>query len=209
MKINRWIWMVAIALTGCAGMTPSEMYEPFGLRGEEHCETTRECVIKTETGEAHFLIGDQSALTVSFVGTGGDVDHHYYDYLITIRNIGETNVYFDPEQIPGYDPDALFEPFKKKQDQLIGLAILSGISMGLGGQSHIAQIQYLDSTNRDEREISETQFADQKIVAQAIAPGETAGGRIIIRPDTQSADFLFVTIPVGSDRHTVSFRKIQ
>ena len=209
MKMNRWIWMMAVALTGCAGMTPSEMYEPSGLRGEEYCETTGACVIKTDTGEAHLVIGDQSAMTVSFVGTGGDVDHHYYDFLITIKNIGETTLHFDPGRIPGYDSAALLEPFDKQQEELMGLAILSGISSAIGGQSHIAQIQYLDSLNRDERRMAEEQFADQKIVTQMIAPEETTGGRIIVRPDTESSDAIFLTIPVGNDRHTVRFRKIQ
>ena len=204
----RWLWIPALVLTGCASdsLIPVGLYGPVGSQGIEHCESSGHCVIHTESGLTHVSIGEQSAVVVSFAGRGGDLSTHL-DYLITIRNLSDSELAFDPSAIDGYDPHALLEQVRERekvQGVLVGLMSVQAI---LGGSPDLASLQMLSDSNEDDREVAVSAFADQKLVAQTIAPGSEVGGRIVIRKSVVIGDRISLSIPIGSDVHTVSFAK--
>ena len=212
MRIQHWIWVIAVVLSGCATGAGEQLaavglYTPTGARGEEHCETSNHCVIRTdENGLTHVSIGEQSAVIISFSGLGGDV-RHYFDYLVTIQNIGEDEIVFDPHNIDGYDEDAILEPIKKTQESLELLGSLTAVSTALGNTHNIAGIEVLAATTDQELAATESQLREQKLVAQVIPPGGKTGGRLIVKSAGEISDKIVVSIPVGLDIHTVSFDK--
>ena len=211
MSIRHWILVTAIVLSGCATtdehLAAVGLFTPTGLRGEEHCETSNHCVIRTdESGLTHVSIGDQSSVMIGFSGRGGDV-RHYFDYLVTIQNIGENDLIFDPNNIDGYDENALLDPVKKREEELEMLAVLTGLSMALGNTHNIAGLEYLGTTTAQDRTMTESHFSEQKLGAQVIPPGEVTAGRLIVKSAGEIPDKIVVSIPVGPDIHTVSFDK--
>lgn len=214
MNIRHWILVSAIGaavLAGCS--TPGEqlaavgLFTPTGLRGEKHCETSDHCVIRTdESGLTHVSIRDQSAVMVGFSGRGGDV-RHYFDYLVTIENIGENELAFDPNDVDGYDEDALLAPIKKREKDLAALYALTGISMALGNVHNIAGLKLLGTWAAQDRTMAKSHFSAQKLSAQVIPPGGVTAGRLIVKSDGEIPDKIVLSIPVGPDIHTVSFDK--
>ena len=214
LTICRWlgVWIATLlVLSGCAA-TPTSTLVPVGLYtlvgpiGAEHCEKSNKCVIRTETGQTYLSIGEQSMVMISFAGRGGDVKN-YFDYLITIQNIGENDLFFDPNDIDGYDPDVLLEPIRKKVEDLETLSVLGGLLTVLGGNPNMASHEYLSTIASQEWDIAVSQFEKQKLVAQVIPPGEKAGGRIIVKSTGKLSEYIDVSIPIGSDFHTASFAK--
>ena len=213
MSIRHWIGVGAatVVLSGCAAtgekLAAVGLFNPTGLRGQEHCETSNHCVIRTDdSGLIHVSIGDQSAVTIGFSGLGGDV-RHYFDYLVTIQNIGENDLVFDPVNVPGYDERALLESTRKEEKELVALSILTGISMGLGNTGNVATLEYMGTTTAQERSMKESHVAEQKLVAQVIPPGGVVTGRLIVKATAEIPDEIVLSIPVGQDIHTVRFNK--
>ena len=212
LTICRWlgVWIATLfVLSGCAAtatLAPVGLYTPVGPIGAEHCEKSNKCVIRTETGQTHLSIGEQSMVMISFAGRGGDVEH-YFDYLITIQNIGENDLFFDPNDIDGYDPDALLEPIMKQIEDLETMGTLHVLSTALGGNPNSAALEHLSTTASQDWDIAVSQFEKQKLVAQVIPPGEKAGGRVIVKSTGKLSEHIDVSVPIGSDFHTVSFAK--
>ena len=216
LTICRWlgVWIATLlVLSGCAATpTPVGLYTLVGPIGAEHCEKSNKCVIRTETGPTYLSIGEQSVVTISFAGRGGDVKN-YFDYLITIQNIGENDLFFDPNDIDGYDPDALLEPIRKRLEELETIAVLGGLLTLLGDDPDLTSsfdqtsFEYLSTTASQDWDIAVSQFKKQKLVAQVIPPGEKAGGRIIVKSTGKLSEYINVSIPIGSDFHTASFAK--
>ena len=200
--------VATLVLTGCAS-TPSVLYSPFGYWGEEYCETLDQCVVHTKTGPTHFSLSSTTVVSLSFVHGGGDASHTYYDYLMSIRNIdNSTTVYFDPHRITGYDPEA--ELYDAKNVQGIGF-ILLGTSIGTGVatgdfSAAVESAQLIDMGAERESELR-LRFAQERIDAQHLAPGDEAAGRIIIKSSDPFADELRVIIPIAGDTHVFEFVK--
>ena len=213
MSIRHWIGVgvATVVLSGCAAtdeqLAAVGLFNPTGLRGKEHCETSNHCVIRTDdSGLVHVSIGDQSTVMIGFAGLGGDV-RHYFDYLVTIQNIGENDLVFDPVNVPGYDERVLLESTRKKEKELKTLSILTGISMGLGNTHNIASLEYLGTTTAQERSMKESHLGEQKLVAQVIPSGGVVAGRLIVKATADIPDEIVLSIPVGQDIHTLRFNK--
>lgn len=208
MRIKPWILIAAFMMSGCGGakLAAVGLYTPVGPRGAERCENSNHCVIRTETGKTHLSIGKQSAVTIGFLGRGGDVEH-YFDYLVTIRNISEKELFFDPKNIDGYDPSALLEEIRKQEEQLMALGALMGVSAGMGGNPNVAALQYLSAGASKERTVKQSQYAKQNLAAKVIPPGGEIGGRLIIKSSGEISERIDLSIPIGSDSHSVSFSR--
>ena len=208
MRIRPWILIAAFMMSGCGGakLAAVGLYTPVGPIGAEHCEKSNHCVIRTETGKTHMSIGKQSAVTIGFLGRGGDVEH-YFDYLVTIRNISEKELFFDPKNIDGYDPSALLGEIRKREEQLMALGAMMGVSAGLGGSPNVAALQLLSAETSKERTVKQSQYAKQNLVAKAIPPGGEIGGRLIIKSSGRDSERIDVSIPIGPDFHSVSFAR--
>ena len=174
------IGIVAIALSGCSAprerLAAAGLFSPTGLRGEKHCETSNHCVFRTdESGLTHMSVGERSAVMIGFSGRGGDV-RHYFDYLVTIQNIGETALVFDPNNIDGYDEKALLAPVTKRERGTAMLAVLTGLSMAMGNTHNVAALEDLRTSDAQKRTATESHFSEQKLNAQVIPPRGSDGG---------------------------------
>ena len=182
------------------------MYAPVGDRGIESCETSDVCVVRTNTGLSHVSIGNDSVSVVAFAGGGGDVVN-YFDYLVAIRNTGDEAVYFDPADIDGYDSHALLAPIRKDEASIQQLQIQSALFAALGGVADTAGLEMLAADTAHDRAVAESEFSKQQLVAQTIASGQEVRGRIIVRSPKNLKETVVLSIPVGSDLHTVSFAR--
>jgi len=208
MNSQRWLIILGMFLTGCGTtqLAPVGLYKPMAPYGISHCETSGQCVIRLESGQSYVSVGEQSVTLVSFSGLGGDVKHHY-DFLVTAQNIGDTDLYFDPNDIEGYAPDALNDLAAREGKKLTNLRVLSGIATGLGGAVNYSALETLEKLHDQERFTKMNQYADQMLSKQVIVPGSETGGRLILQSQGSSTEVINVTIPIGSDVHRFRFAK--
>lgn len=196
-------------LAACVSSSPTEpvaYYAPAGPAGEASCITLNHCVIRTDTGKVHLSIGEQSAVMISFADEGGNIEH-YFDYLVTVRNLTENMLFFDPSRIDGHDPAVRMAPIARREEELRNLQALSLLSAALGNSANAPALEMLSAQAGQDSEVVETQIREQRLVAQEIVPGGHATGRIAVRSDGQVHDHIEISIPVGSDVHTVRFAK--
>lgn len=200
---------VAVLLAGCGSSGPTQpvaFYVPAGPTGEASCEISKHCVIQTGTGKVYVSIGEQSAIMIGFADVGGNMEH-YFDYLVTVQNLGENDLFFDPRKISGYDPSARLAVISEQEERLKTLGMLAGLQAALGGSVNAANLEHMSAVARRDRTVAESQLQNQQLVAQTIPPGEQAVGRITVRSDGQAHEHLEVSIPVGTDYHIVRFIK--
>ena len=203
------IGAATVLLAACVSSPPTEpvaYYAPTGPTGEASCVTSNHCVIRTDTGNVHLSIGEQSAAMISFADEGGNIEH-YFDYLVTVRNLSENELFFDPSRIDGHDPAVRMAPIGRREEELRNLQALSLLSAALGNSVNAASLEMLSAQAEQDSEVVETQIREQRLVAQKILPGGHATGRIAVRSDGQVHDHIEISIPVGSDVHTVRFAK--
>lgn len=203
-------WIGPLLLSGCATGTGTlaavGMYTPVGERGIESCETTNVCVVRTDTGLAHVSIQDRSVVIVSFAGGGGDVKH-YFDYLVRVRNTGGSDVFFDPRNIEGYDESALLRQIEAEEGRLDSMMLQTVLLVALGGNPSTAALEDLTELTAEDRRATESLIRIEKLVAQTIAPDQEVAGRVIVRASGDPTQDTSLSIPVGSDVHTVRFAR--
>lgn len=199
-----------VVLAGCVGggatLAPVSVYNPVGPRGMHHCEVLNRCVVATEKGSVHLSIGEQSALTIGFTGLGGDLDY-YQDYLVSIKNIGDSDLFFDPNRVPGFDPNAALNPIRSREENLQSIRKQARLLSALGGNVNRADIEDLDAIIAEDRALTEARLAGQMLEAQVISPGEQVAGRIVVRAAEKSPASYSIAIPVGSDVHSVHYKR--
>ena len=204
--------IAALILTGCAGTAPNiagvGLFKPDGLHGKEHCKKSGKCIIRTRvTGPTAMSIKKNSAVMVSFSGDGGDV-LNYFDYLITIRNLSNKDIRFDPNNVPGYDESALLKAIKSKQEELASITALTAFSMTFGGNpGNLHAIDFLSKTYDRERTGKEKHIVMQRLRAATISPGGTITGRLIVRGKSKIPERMGLYITVGNETHEVNFHK--
>lgn len=221
------VLLVVLFATGCAS-TKYVKYEPLGSKDEKACVEENNCIVETDAGEGLLSIGEKTAVIMNFVDENEiqseRTKNRFYDYLITVSNNSDESIYFDPESIPGYNPDAAIAELKSRKNSGM-LWALGTVAVGaaLGGtegalamaqEPFFAQMLVSSGMAADEIKAKQEEFSNTKIFAQEVPAGELIAGRIILASSVVAEDSgeikqhrLNVDIPVAGDTHTFSFVK--
>lgn len=216
-----------LLITGCA--TQQYSYIPVGEKNIDVClEEKSICLIETENGEALLSMLEKSAVTLNFVEEGflveKETEKTFFDFLMTVTNLNDTALDFDPKSIPGYDEESLVKDLKDSNNTAMMLAVgLLAFAAVTEDQAMLQRMSdpmmwqpIMDQTNLNNEKISlaEKEYANEKIGVQSILKDEIAAGRIILKGEAISSyssdtaqSVLEVVIPVGEEKHTFIFIK--
>lgn len=199
---------------GCASVQKVE-YSPMSEEGMEVCAEVSECFIETDKGKTSISIGNKSAVSISSQHVVDEHDNKYHDFLITIKNTSNEEIYFDPYRIPGYDEEALTAKLEGNQNLLLGLGLFAMFTGALSGSetSDIDNLSQMVSEGMENDQIKidakKEEFSNEKLESQTILPSKSASGRIVLKPSNYTGEYVYVSIPVDSDLHVFEFKKTE